>query len=220
MPLDVNKTTMADTSSPNSLSTGEINESVVSQGDSESTNRSRSSSRKRQLSKSSEEQMRPPPSRQRSLSQSRQSEKVTFKTQGQTFDMESVVETALMKPNVLKSVLPSIIHEVNAEFRAQLNNDLKTIITNAVSEAVESAVKPIQDAIKQQNGKIDDLNEKCEKLKAENVGLRKKLIEHESRINKFERAQADIDSLNEHLCNDDQTGRPGAVRQTYFVEVS
>jgi hypothetical protein len=71
--------------------------------------RGRSSSRKRPLS-GSDEQMKPPASRQRSQSVTRKvpnpgsDKQVTFKTQGQSFDMCKLVETTMLKPEIIQTV--------------------------------------------------------------------------------------------------------------------
>ena len=73
-------------------------------------NRGRRSSRKRQLSSTSADLMKPLQSHQISLSVTRQAIKssspspnpVTFKTQGESFDMSKLVQETLLKPDLIK----------------------------------------------------------------------------------------------------------------------
>ena len=91
-------------------------------------NRGRSSSRKRQLSSTSADLMKPPQSRQRSLSVTRQSVKssgplsnpVTFKTQGESFNMSKLVQETLLKPDLNKNIVSSILNEIKAELKSEL----------------------------------------------------------------------------------------------------
>ena len=60
-------------------------------------------------------------SRQRSQSVTRKvpnpgsDKQVTFKTQGQYFDMCKLVETTMLKPEIIQTVVPTIIGEIKTE---------------------------------------------------------------------------------------------------------
>ena len=130
-------------------------------------NRSRSSARKRQLSSNSDsDQIKPPPSRPRSQSVSRQSIKsksstqisrasspVIFKTQGESFNMSKLVQNTLLKPDVCKSIIPPLLEELKSE----LISDLKCEIKTAVAEAIEGLVLPLRQSITQQENKIQNI---------------------------------------------------------------
>ena len=127
-------------------------------------NRGRSSSRKRQLS-TSDEQMNPPASRPRSQSVNRQSsgdsDPITFKTQGQTYNMNKLVEDVIVKQDVLKSVVPIIVQNVKSD----MMSEFKTVIKTAVTEAIAEAVKPLHEMIRNQELKISNLQVENQSLK-------------------------------------------------------
>lgn len=137
--------------------------------DNTSNNRGRSSSRKRQLSSTSADLMKPPQSRQRSLSVTRQSVKssgpssnpVTFKTQGESFNMSKLVQETLLKPDLIKNIVPPLLNEIKAE----LISELKSAIRSTVSEAIEEAVTPLRQLINEQQHKIKCLENENDKLK-------------------------------------------------------
>ena len=128
--------------------------------DNTSNNRGRSSSRKRRLSSTSADLMKPPQSRQRSLSVTRQSVKssgpssnpVTFKTQGESFNMSKLVEETLLKPDFIKHIVPPLLNEIKAELI--IISKLKSAIRSTVSEAIEEAVTPLRRLINEQQSKI------------------------------------------------------------------
>jgi hypothetical protein len=100
--------------------------------------------------------MKPPSSRQRSQSVTRKvpnpgsDKQVTFKTQGQSFDMCKLVETTMLKPEIIQTVVPTIIGEIKTE----LISELKSVIKSAVIQAIEDAIKPLQDCINKQMTKL------------------------------------------------------------------
>ena len=117
--------------------------------------------------------MKPPSSRHRAQSLTRKvpihgsEEQVTFKTQGQSFDMCKLVETTtkcMLKPEVIQNVVPTIIGEIKTE----LISELKSVIKSAVTQAIEDAIKSLQDSINKQNDQITS-------LKAENDQMKGKL---------------------------------------------
>ena len=129
-------------------------------------NRGRSSSRKRRLSSASADLINPPQSRQRSLSVTRQSVKssgypVTFKTQGESFNMSKLVEETLLKPDFIKHIVPPLLNEIKAE----LISKLKSMIRSTVSEAIEEAVTPLRRLINEQQNKIKCLENQNNQLK-------------------------------------------------------
>ena len=140
-----------------------------------SVTRSRSSSRKRQLSSNSDtDLLKPPASRPRSVSVSRQSTKgkssiptvspdspVIFKTQGESFNMSKLVQSTLLQPEVCQNIIPSLLKEIKSE----LINDLKTEIKLTVSEAVEKLVFPLRQAVNEQETKIESLITNQEQMK-------------------------------------------------------
>jgi polyhydroxyalkanoate synthesis regulator phasin len=137
--------------------------------DNTSNNRGRSSSRKRRLSSTSADLMKPPQSRQRSLSVTRQSVKssgpssnpVTFKTQGESFNMSKLVEETLLKPDFTKHIVPPLLNEIKAE----LISKLKSAIRSTVSEAIEEAATPLRRLINEQQNKIKCLENQNNQLK-------------------------------------------------------
>jgi hypothetical protein len=146
----------------------------------------RSSSRKRPSS-GSDEQMKPPSSRQRSQSVTRKfpihgsEEQVTFKTQGQSFNMCKLVETTtkcMLKPEVIQNVVPTIIGEIKTE----LISELKSVIKSAVTQAIEDAIKPLQDSINKQNDQITSLKAENDQMKGK---LNKRIEQIEDRYDKF-----------------------------------
>ena len=66
-------------------------------------------------------------------------EQVTFKTQGQSFNTCKLVETTMLKPEVIQNVIPTIIGEIKTE----LISELKSVIKYAVTQAIEDAIKPL-----------------------------------------------------------------------------
>ena len=128
------------------------------------SSRGRSSSRKRPLS-NSDEQMKPPASRHRSQSVSKHlpadSEQVTFKTQGQSFNMNKLIENTFLKQEVLDSVIPQLMNNIKSD----LMSEFKTVITAAVTEAIENAVKRLRNLVEKQDQRIKDLENENQQLK-------------------------------------------------------
>ena len=113
----------------------------INNDDSSSTenksSRGRSSPRKRQLSKSSDELILPPSSRHRSLSQTRikqaPTQDVTFKTQGQSFNMAQLIENTLMNKGIIQNAIPVIkgliISDLQTQLIAELQETIKATVT-------------------------------------------------------------------------------------------
>ena len=148
--------------------------------------RGRSSSRKRPFS-GSDEQMKPTSSRQRSQSVTRKvpihgsEEKVTFKTQGQSFNMCKLVEKTtkcMLKSKVIQNVVPTIIGEIKTE----LISELKSVIKSAVTQAIEDAIKPLQNSIHKQNDQITRLKAENDQMKGK---LNRSIEQIEDRYDKF-----------------------------------
>ena len=127
--------------------------------------RGRSESRKRILSNDDNE-MKPPQSRQRSRSISRPSKTTTtgqadpdpvmFKTHGQSFNMSKLIETTILKSNVIESVIPPIIDKVKTD----ILQEFKSILTETITKALSEAVEPLHKALKQQEAEISILSVK------------------------------------------------------------
>lgn len=97
--------------------------SYPSLSETQSNNRVRSTTRKRQLSKASDEEMKPPTSRPRSQSQARTTDdsgEIIFKTQGQSFNMTNLIETTLTKQNSIHNIISSIVKETNKQLKPDL----------------------------------------------------------------------------------------------------
>jgi hypothetical protein len=61
--------------------------------------------------------------------------------EGQSFDMCKLVETTMLKPEIIQTVVPTMIGEIKTE----LISELKSVIKSAVTQAIEDAIKPLQD---------------------------------------------------------------------------
>jgi hypothetical protein len=110
----------------------------------------------------------PPQSRQRSLSVTRQSVTssgypVTFKTQGESFNMSKLVEETLLKPDFIKHIVPPLLNEIKAELI--IISKLKSAIRSTVSEAIEEAVTPLRRLINEQQNQIKCLENQNNQLK-------------------------------------------------------
>ena len=83
--------------------------------------------------------MKPSSSRQSSQSVTRKAhihgseEQVTFKSQGQSFNMYKLVETTMLTPEVIQNVIPTIIGEIKTE----LISELYFIIKSAIIQTIE-----------------------------------------------------------------------------------
>ena len=137
--------------------------------DNTSNNRGTSSSCIRQLTSTSADLMKPPQSRQRSLSVTRQSvnssgqssNPVTFKPQGESFNMSKLVQETLLKPDLIKNIVPPLLNEIKAE----LISELKSAIRSTVSETIEEAVTHLRRLINEKQNKIKCLENENNKLK-------------------------------------------------------
>lgn len=74
--------------------------------------RSRSQSRKRQQSSPSDEGMKPPTRPRQDQSQSLIEKETVFKTQGQSYNMDDLIKSTLLKEPVLESIVPNIYEKV------------------------------------------------------------------------------------------------------------
>lgn len=169
------------------------------------SSRGRSLSRKRQLSQSSENQMQPPASRQRSLSvtrtpaQTQSHDTITFKTQGQAYNMNQLVEDTLKKPDVLQSILPTLKQEINHDLLSQMKVLITQSVEEAVERAVQSAVKPLNELIAKQDHKLIKLFDKCHELKTENNNIKKQLDESLSRSDSIQKINDELKARNDEL---------------------
>jgi hypothetical protein len=75
--------------------------------------------------------------------------------------MCKLVETTMLKPEIIQTVVPTIIGEIKTE----LISELKSVIKSAVIQAIEDAIKPLQDCINKQNDKITSLKAENEQMK-------------------------------------------------------
>ena len=105
--------------------------------------RSRSQSRKRQQSSPSDEGMKPPTRPRQDQSQSISEKETVFKNQGQSYNMDDLIKSTLLRGPVLESIVPNIYEKVMTKAEVHLKN----IIIFAVAEAVSNAVKPLIDMI-------------------------------------------------------------------------
>jgi vacuolar-type H+-ATPase subunit I/STV1 len=113
--------------------------------------------------------MKPSQGRQRSLSVTRQSVKsngqssnpVTFKPQGESFNMSKLVQETLLKPDLIKNIVSPLLNEIKAE----LISELKSAIRSTVSEAIEEAVTHLRRLINEKQNKIKCLENENNKLK-------------------------------------------------------
>jgi cell division protein FtsB len=130
--------------------------------------------------------MKPPQSRQRSLSVTRQSVKssgplsnpVTFKTQGEFFNMSKLVQETLLKPDLIKNIVPSLLNEIKAE----LISELKSAIRSTVAEAIEKVVNPLRQLINEHQNKIKSLENENNQLKEH---VKSSIASVEARYEKF-----------------------------------
>ena len=92
--------------------------------------------------------------------------------------MCKLVETTMLKPEIIQSVVPTIIGEIKTE----LISELKSVIKSAITLAIEDAIKPLQDCINKQNDKITSLKAENEQMKGK---LNKRIEQIEDRYDKF-----------------------------------
>lgn len=144
--------------------------------------RSRSQSRKRQQSSPSDEGMKPPTRPRQDQSQSLIEKETVFKTQGQSYNMDDLIKSTLLKEPVLESIVPSIYEKVMTKAEVHLKN----IITSAVAEAVSNAVKPLIDMIHRQGETITCLQQDNTTLRQDNANLRRDVIHLSEQIEELE----------------------------------
>jgi hypothetical protein len=144
--------------------------------------RSRSQSRKRQQSSPSDEGMKPPTRPRQDQSQSLIEKETVFKTQGQSYNMNDLTKSTLLKEPVLESIVPNIYEKVMTKAEAHLKN----IITSAVAEAVTNAVKPLIDMIHRQGETITCLQQDNTTLRQDNANLRRDVIHLSEQIEELE----------------------------------
>ena len=144
--------------------------------------RSRSQSRKRQQSSPSDEGMKPPTRPRQDKSQSLIEKETVFKTQGQSYNMDDLIKSTLLKEPVLESIVPNIYEKVMTKAEVYLKN----IITSAVAEAVTNAVKPLIDMIHRQGETITCLQQDNTTLRQDNANLRRDVIHLSEQIEELE----------------------------------
>lgn len=144
--------------------------------------RSRSQSRKRQQSSPSDEGMKPPTRPRQDQSQSLIEKETVFKTQGQSYNMDDLIKSTLLKEPVLESIVPNIYGKVMTKAEVHLKN----IITSAVAEAVTNAVKPLIDMIHRQGETITCLQQDNTTLRQDNANLRRDVIHLSEQIEELE----------------------------------
>lgn len=144
--------------------------------------RSRSQSRKRQQSSPSDEGMKPPTRPRQDQSQSLIEKETVFKTQGQSYNMDDLIKSTLLKEPVLESIVPNIYEKVMTKAEVHLKN----IITSAVAEAVTNAVKPLIDMIHRQGETITCLQQDNTTLRQDNANLRRDVIHLSEQIEELE----------------------------------
>ena len=105
--------------------------------------RSRSQSRKRQQSSPSNEAMKPPTRPRQDQSQSISEKETVCKTQGQSYNMDDLIKSILLREPVLESIVPNIYENIMTKAEVHLKNS----ITYSVAEAVSNAVKPLIEMI-------------------------------------------------------------------------
>lgn len=161
----------AKSSTPNPTSNPSLSET-------QSNNRGCSTSRKRQLSKASDEEMKPPASRPRSQSQTRKTDEWRNYFQ----DTRSVIQHDKSDRIYTDETKYSTQYNSNYSQRNKSTTKIRPKIDyykNAVSEAIENAAKPLKRYIGQ---KIIKLFDRTHTLKTENETLQKKMEEKESKL--------------------------------------
>ena len=128
--------------------------------------------------------MRPPSKHRQENIQTKEANKepTIFKTQGQSYNMEQLVMSTLLKENVLDTIAPHIYSKISTEIQVQLKN----IIRSAVTEAVAEAIAPLLHTITAQDEKIKQLEQKNADLENANETLRQDLLNLDSTIEELE----------------------------------
>ena len=104
------------------------------------------------------------------------------KTQGQSYNMDDLIKSTLLKEPVLESIVPNIFEKVMTKAEVHLKN----IITSAVAEAVTNAVKPLIDMIHRQGETITCLQQDNTTLRQDNANLRRDVIHLSEHIEELE----------------------------------
>ena len=126
--------------------------------------------------------MKPPTRPRQDQSQSLIEKETVFKTQGQSYNMDDLIKSTLLKEPVLESIVPNIYEKVMTKAEVHLKN----IITSAVAEAVTNAVKPLIDMIHRQGETITCLQQDNTTLRQDNVNLRRDVIHLSEQIEELE----------------------------------
>jgi len=113
-----------------------------------------------------------------SVCQVESSNPVTFKTQGESFNMSKLVQETLLKPDFIKNIVPPLLNEIKAE----LISESKSAIRSTVSEAIEEAVTPLRQLINEQQNKIKCLENENNQLKEH---VKSSIASVEARYEKF-----------------------------------
>lgn len=163
--------------------------------------RGRSTSRKRQLSTSSSNEMRPPATRPRSQSQSRdpKSDQIIFKTQGQVYNITNLVETALQKESTLQKIIPDIIVAVRKTIQKEMKEEIQEAVKVAVTEGITEAIRPLKNQIIEQDRKLITLFSKTHTLQQDKDDLTKQLQDKNDQIVQVERKQDELVETNREL---------------------
>jgi FtsZ-binding cell division protein ZapB len=126
--------------------------------------------------------MKPPTRPRQDQSQSLIEKETVFKTQGQSYNMDDLIKSTLLKEPVLESIVPNIYEKVMTKAEVHLKN----IITSAVAEAVTNAVKPLIDMIHRQGETITCLQQDNTTLRQDNANLRRDVIHLSEQIEELE----------------------------------
>ena len=97
--------------------------------------------------------------------------------------MEQLVESTIMKENVLETVVPHIYNKFAAQAQAQL----KDIVKSAVTEAVAEAIAPLMQKVNAQEDRIKQLEQQNSDLMTQNENLRQDLLNLDSTIEQLEK---------------------------------
>jgi hypothetical protein len=126
--------------------------------------------------------MQPPTRPRQDQSQSISEKETVSKTQGQSYNMNDLIKSTLMKGPVLESVVPNIYEKLMTKVEVHLKN----IIASAVAEAVSNAVKPLIDMIQGQGERITCLHQDNTTLRHDNTKLCRDVIHLSEQIEKLE----------------------------------
>ena len=113
---------------------------------------------------------------------------VTFKTQGESFNMSKLVQETLLKPDLIKNIVPSLLNEIKAE----LISELKSAIRSTVAEAIEEVVNPLRQLINEHQNKIKSLENENNQLKEH---VKSSIASVEARYEKFRNVTNNTDTF-------------------------